>query len=850
MIMVLGSVVAIGAVHAPVTAALAVVCAIFALLVAGGSVGKTHPAPFPFAFWALAAVALWSLFQSLPTGAVFGALGSDDWARAGLDVVRLTGNFSPTASMALKSGTAALVFAAAFYYFHHTDRIDRLITVVIGSAVLVAVLALLQSWLKTGTVLFFYEPQMGPVRPGLRGSFVNPDHFGAYVSIAALLSLARGVVLRADRVRYVYQGLSAVLVGAALLSFSASALLGLLVGLIGLWWASRRQSSRIVEPLRVAGPVVIAGAVLAVAAYAFNLIPSPMTALEAEWEALRRIPELWGSSAAAALKSPIVGLGSGSLADSLGARLDPPAMSAWFARNQPIQSIVDLGIPMALLLLAGLVVALRHLRKRWHTEDLPTMVPVASALWGVVAIGVTDFALEIPAIGIIGALLLGALCAQGVRYDLRRKKRPAGRLKRALATLGARPHAVIWALCVCVLATAAWAVAAAQQQRNAELRFETATRQSPIEEGVLHEVDEAARDLLSYRPGFGRVYTRVGEVYLSAGDAAGAREWLIHAVDLLPADPVSLTALAIAEIELAEIEEARSIIVDCIALDPNARAVLVAHLVSRPHDLDLWYTVATEPEMRAQLADALIDAERYFEAMSFASRLLGHSADDVLGLDLACRAAMGLGLDDLSLRFANSLHELDPQSITADLAVAGAAVSRGDLNRGIDLLERALERSPDSHALRFALGDALVTSAELGQEREGYEERVESIREQLRPKIFEEEKLEIAYYLLSARFFSTTEHWSAAVTAANHGAEIAPDNVYFHLILALALENLEYREDAAYRRSRARAIDPTAVYPQPVATDGAEEPQPDEVGELQEPDSPSDEESNDREDRE
>jgi len=402
--------------------------------------------------------------------------------------------------------------------------------------------------------------------------------------------------------------------------------------------------------------------------------------------------------------------------------------------------------------------------------------------------------------------------------------------------------------------TAVWAVTAAQKQRDAETRFEAAVSHPATDEGELDELDDAARDLLSFRPGFGRVYTRVGEAHLFAGDAEGAMGWLAHAVDLLPTDPVTLTALAIAEIELADLERAQVLIDDCIALDPGTRDALVAHLLSRHHDVDLWLAVAGSPEMGAQLADALIDEGRYFEAMSFASRLLGHSADDVLGLDLACRAAMGLGLDELSLRFAGSLHELDPDSITADLAVAGEAVSRGDLDRAIDLLEGALERSPDSHALRFALGGALVTSAELGEERESYEERVESIRERLRLVFFEEEKLEIEYYLLSARFFCTTEHWSAAVTAATHGAEIAPDNVYFHLILALALENLEYQEDAAYRRSRARAIDPTAVYPEPisepVATDGVEEPQLDDVGEPTEPDGSSDDESNDREDRE
>ena len=855
LVMVLGSAVAIGAVHVPVTAALAGICVAFALLVVGGSVRETQPPPFPFTFWALLTVALWSLFQSSALGSVLGVLGGDDWERAGLDAVRLTGNLSPTAAMALKCAAAALVFAAAFYYFHRTDRIDRLITLIIGSAVLVAVLGLIQLWLKTDAVLFFYEPEMGPVRPGLRGSFVNPDHFGAYVSIAALLALARGGVLRADRVRYVYQVLSAVLVAAVLLAFSASALLGLMTGLLGLWWASRRQSSRIVAPLRVAGPVLVAGAVLAVAAYAFGLTPNTTTAMKAAGESLRRIPELWGASAAVALESPVVGIGSGSLADALGSRLGPPATSVWFARNQLLQSLVDFGIPMALLLLAGLGAALRHLRKRWHTEDLPTMVPVSSAMWGIVAIGATGFALEIPAVGIVGLLLLGALCAQGFRYDQRNPSRPLTRLERLLAAIGARPHVVIWALCILVSITAVWATTATQRQRNAKATFDSAIRYSPTEEGELSAVDAAARALLEFRPGFGRIYTRVGEAHLSVGDAEGAMEWLTNAVELLPTDAVSLAALAIAEIELGDLENAMATMDEVIALDPMMRGSWVAHLVSHQYALDLWREVTTEPEMRGLLADALIDEGRFFEAMSFASRLLGESAEDIFGLDLACRAAMGLGLDDLSLRFARSLHERDPESITADLVVARAAISRGDLDQGIGRLEDALARSPDSPALRFGLCDALVTAAEHGEDREGYEERVESIREQLRPVIFTEKKLEIEYYLLSARFFSTTEYWPAAATAARHGTEIAPDNVYFHLILALALENLDYRSDAEYRRGRARAIDPTAVYPVPIRQEvvlhGTDEDQTEGGGDS--PDSSStasEENTNDREDRE
>ena len=826
LLMVLGSAIAIGAVHAPIVAGLAGLCIVFALLVAGGTLRQTRGFPLPLTFWALLAVGVWSLVQSLPLGMILGVFGgsaTDTWGLVDSDVVRLTGNLSPTVLMAVKGSGAALVFAGAFYYFHRTDRIDRMTTLIIGSASLLAVLALIQSWLNTDTVAFFYDPEMGPVRPGLRGSLVNPDHFGAYAAIAALLAIGRGVVLRADRVRYVYQGLSVLLVAAVLLSYSLSALLGLLVGVFGLWLAWQRQRSRVGAPLRVAGPIIVAGLGLAVATYVLGLTTNPTVGILAQGESLQRIPEVWGATAGVVLDNPIVGIGSGTLADVLGGRLDPPATSVWFARNQVLQSMADLGVPVAIFLLFGLLLALRHLRKSWHTEDIATMVPVASAVWGLVAIGMLDFALEIPAIGVVGVLLLGALCGQGVRYERRQKPGPQGLSGRILAVIGSRPTAVLVATSLVVAVTAVWGVAATHQQKSAESNFDSVTGSLAVDEGELEKVDESARAVLRFRPGFGRIYTRAGRMHLFAEDARGAIDWLSRAVQLLPTDPSSLTTLGIAHLHAGDVDSALEILQESMALDPGVSQAVVASLVSREYDFDLWHVVTAELEIRDQLAAALIDEGRFFEALSYASMLLGAEPRDVLALDLACQAAMGLRLQDLAGYFAARLQNLSPGNVTAELVLAGAAVNSGEFEVAIARLERATEQSPDAQRLWFALGDALVSAAEYGQVSDGYEQRVESIRERIRPIIYDEAKWEAEYYWLSARFFTSTEHWPAAATAARHGVVLAPNNAYFHLILANALESQEDLDGAENSRRQARAIDPTAVYPPPALEDDFDE---------------------------
>jgi O-antigen ligase len=130
---------------------------------------------------------------------------------------------------------------------------------------------------------------------------------------------------------------------------------------------------------------------------------------------------VWGALADA----PVTGTGFGTFPDAF--RWHQGAVGGFFdyAHNTYLEAAMELGAPVACALLAAVAGAvglcIQGLRARRHHRLYPALAVSAAALLGSHAL--FDFSVQIPAVAITFAALLGMGCAQSFR-QVRRAARP------------------------------------------------------------------------------------------------------------------------------------------------------------------------------------------------------------------------------------------------------------------------------------------------------------------------------------------------------------------------------------------------------------------------------------------
>lgn len=150
--------------------------------------------------------------------------------------------------------------------------------------------------------------------------------------------------------------------------------------------------------------------------------------------------EYWSAAWGEFGDNPLVGGGSGSYAGDSRARMSPAAERSPFAHNEVLGSLAEggllLGLPVLVLFVVGAAACARRL---WAGALRPASTPgvqqaLAVAAGALLAHSLLDFALSIPAIlGLVAILLGTCLAADGGPASPRRGPRPAAA---ALALLG------------------------------------------------------------------------------------------------------------------------------------------------------------------------------------------------------------------------------------------------------------------------------------------------------------------------------------------------------------------------------------------------------------------------------
>ena len=308
----------------------------------------------------------------------------------------------------LAEGIACLaVYLTAWSYSGSRQRLRLLCAAVGLSGVAIAVVVL-------GAALFGLGPLLEPHFP-----FVNRNHLAASTHLGAFACLGLAVHSRGPgRILWLLGFVVVAVVG--MLSLSRAGLGAFLFGalLFGVLFARRareRASGRRVALLSLGVAVgVVAGATAYLASD--SILARIRTIPDAIEEAK---PHLWRAGLDVVRDSPWVGIGRGTFGTVFAAyKADAVAVTYTHVENEWLQSVIDLGLPGGLLLVAGLAWLWLAAARRNASGALHVGLLAATA--AVAIHDLADFSLEIPGVAIPFFACLGAL-GDGTRtFRLRR----------------------------------------------------------------------------------------------------------------------------------------------------------------------------------------------------------------------------------------------------------------------------------------------------------------------------------------------------------------------------------------------------------------------------------------------
>ena len=414
VVVVAGSVLAVGAVHTPTIAAVTTVAAVLAAislwLRSDSSARMVGPT---LLCWGLA---LWSLLQlvPLPIGWLhaIAPTNADIWSRALIPF----GEPGPSyASLSLDPGATMVEAARWFTYgaiFTSASRIAErrgtrwVMAVVFGAAVATALVTVGHGLAGMKKVYGVYQPSF-EVSAWRVGPLLNPNNLAGLLNLGALTGL--GLVLTSDRGRVPWLLLTGVatLVGVSVISASRGGVLLLFVAVFALaivMEVQGRSSVRGTSMLRtraMLGATLLAGVVLAVLGGRSAIWKE---LFDENAEKLRHV----GLIEPAVSDFQWLGMGRGSFESVFPAYQTTGAGVVYtHAENFVAHWIVEWGAPMAVLAVLLFAFYLRPKRMGvWRT-------PLAAAAWiGVMAVLVQnqiDLGLEVPGVCVPLAAALGGL---------------------------------------------------------------------------------------------------------------------------------------------------------------------------------------------------------------------------------------------------------------------------------------------------------------------------------------------------------------------------------------------------------------------------------------------------------
>jgi len=322
----------------------------------------------------------------------------------------------------------ALVFFLAFQLARERSRARAMLGWMVAAGLAYGLFGLIVFWSDYSPDWLFRGKAL---LPDLRSTFINRNHYATWQGLTLLCAIAwfhlrmgqpegRPYALPDDRATRVekfvlkaWQPLTAILlmVTALVLTHSRGGFVATLAAVVALLLLL--DSHAVVR--KAAARVVVLSA-LAVCSLAFYLTSEVLldridrTDITNEERVI-----VFDNVRRGIADNPWLGFGYGTFADSfrLYDRIESPVHYDR-AHNTSLESLFELGLPAALALFAAIaglaLTCLRGVRRRHRDWAYPSLGAAASVLVGVHAL--LDFSLQIPAVAILYACIMGIGCAQ------------------------------------------------------------------------------------------------------------------------------------------------------------------------------------------------------------------------------------------------------------------------------------------------------------------------------------------------------------------------------------------------------------------------------------------------------
>lgn len=682
--------------------------------------------------------------------------------------------------------TAFAVFLTVAALGERRRRRHRLRTALVLTAVAVVVVAFVQRLLGLDRIFGVW-----PTRPQgwLFAAFVNPNHFGAYLDLLAPVALGLALTTR-DRSKAVLWGLAFVLLaGAALLTLSRGAIVALLASLTVFAVLRGRRSPAPEDgpappprrtPLRSVALPLLVGSALSVAAYlALEPITQELSTLtdtdhledEARWT-------LWREAAPMVGDYWLTGIGRGAWETTFPIyRRTPGGRTFYYAENQPLQLVAEVGVPAG----AAILLLLLWQWGAWaRRRDLSACE--AGLLAGLLALGlheVADFAtffggVALPAAAVLGLMLRGS----------RRRLRAGPALAGLVPAVG---------LGVLLLARGTGATADA----------DVATLQARLAEGA--PLEAAVRPVVVRHPA-DHMPPLVAARHLleTKGSLQRAIRWIGRALYLSPTERRS--HLLASEI-LARAGHNRQARLEArLAAERGTPVADVLALVARRWRglPELTEAVPDDPKARLAFARWLAGQRRHEDAIQVLAALRAARPDDADVLAALAGSALALGRTDEARAAARTLAEAHPEDVRGWLSESRAAEAGGDVAAAEAALRAGLERSPADPELSLALAQLLVG-------KRGDPRGALGVLETMRLPASDRSRERL--YVLEGRARQGLGQTRRALEAYRTAARLAPDDPWPRAWIGdVYLEARQYeRALAAYEEARRTARGPNAA---------------------------------------
>ncbi len=330
----------------------------------------------------------------------------------------------------------ALVFFLAFQLATERKRAGAMLGWLVGAGLVYGVFGLVVFW-SGYTPEWLFRGEV--LQPDVRSTFINRNHYATWQGLTVLSGIAwfylrmsaRGpqpyempppnraaaverVVVRA----WLPLSILLLMVTALVLTHSRGGFVAALIATIVLLWLLDSHSA-----VRKKAARVTVLAALAVCSLAFYLTSEVLldrierTDISGEERVI-----VFENVQRGIAENPLLGFGYGTFADSfrLYDRIDSPVHYDR-AHNTWLENLFELGLPAALALftaIAGLTLTcLRGVQRRWRDWAYPALGVAASVLVGVHAL--VDFSLQLPAVAILYATIMGLAVAQSTTSSRR-----------------------------------------------------------------------------------------------------------------------------------------------------------------------------------------------------------------------------------------------------------------------------------------------------------------------------------------------------------------------------------------------------------------------------------------------